>query len=167
MATIYYYYTFLCFLQQTCYIELLIFLQLKSATFTIFFISENCNTIFLVAQAKSLELSSIFHIHQHILLPPHSLTTFLTFPLLHTVAKTHNITFWIVAISPNICLLLSHSVVSNSATPMDCNPPGSSVHGILQARILEWVAISSSRGSSWPRDQTQLSYISCIGRWVF
>ena len=36
--------------------------------------------------------------------------------------------------------------------PMDCNPPGSSVHGILQARILEWVAMSSSRGSSWCRD---------------
>ena len=39
--------------------------------------------------------------------------------------------------------------------PMDCNLPGSSVHGILQARILEWVAISFSRGSSQPRDQTQ------------
>ena len=38
--------------------------------------------------------------------------------------------------------------------PRDCSPPGSSVHGILQARILEWVAISFSRGSSWLRDQT-------------
>ena len=37
---------------------------------------------------------------------------------------------------------------------LDCSPPGSSVHGILQARILEWVAISFSRGSSWPRDWT-------------
>ena len=37
---------------------------------------------------------------------------------------------------------------------MDCSPPGSSVHGILQARILEWVAMPFSRGSSWPRDQT-------------
>ena len=36
--------------------------------------------------------------------------------------------------------------------PMDCSPPGSSVHGIIQARILEWVAMPSSRGSSWPRD---------------
>ena len=42
----------------------------------------------------------------------------------------------------------------------DCSPPGSSVHGILQPRILEWVAISSSRGSSWPRDQTQVSCIA-------
>ena len=42
--------------------------------------------------------------------------------------------------------------------PMDCSPPGSSVHGILQARILEWVAISFSRGSSWPRDRTCIPY---------
>ena len=44
--------------------------------------------------------------------------------------------------------------------PMDCSPPGSSVHGILQARILEWVAISFSRGSSQPRDQTWVSPIA-------
>ena len=42
--------------------------------------------------------------------------------------------------------------------PMDCSPPGSYVHGILQARILEWVTIPSSRGSSQPRDQTCNSY---------
>ena len=43
--------------------------------------------------------------------------------------------------------------------PLDCSPPGSSVHGISQARILEWVAISFSRGSSWPRDWTHVSWI--------
>ena len=42
--------------------------------------------------------------------------------------------------------------------PMDCSPPGSSVHEILQARILEWVAISFSRGSSQPRDWTRVCY---------
>ena len=50
--------------------------------------------------------------------------------------------------------------------PMNCSPPGSSVPGILQARILEWVAMSSSRGSSWPRDGTHVSCGSCIGRWI-
>ena len=45
---------------------------------------------------------------------------------------------------------------------MDCNPPGYSVHGILQARILEWVVMPCFRGSSWPRDQTRVSYDSCI-----
>ena len=47
--------------------------------------------------------------------------------------------------------------------PMDCNLPGSSVHRIFQTRILEWIAISSSKGSSWTRDQT---CVSCIGRWI-
>ena len=41
--------------------------------------------------------------------------------------------------------------------PVDCSPPGSSVHGIFQARILEWVAVPSSRGCSWSRDQTPIS----------
>ena len=50
--------------------------------------------------------------------------------------------------------------------PMDYSPPGSSVNGILQARILGWVVISSSRGFSQARDQTCLSCVSCIGRWV-
>ena len=49
------------------------------------------------------------------------------------------------------------------SNPMDCGPPGSSVHGILQARILDWVALPSSRGSSLPKVQTHISY---IGRWV-
>ena len=44
--------------------------------------------------------------------------------------------------------------------PVDCNLLGFSVHGILQARILEWIAISFSRGSSWPRDRTRISHIS-------
>ena len=54
----------------------------------------------------------------------------------------------------------SRSVMSTLCNPMDCSPPSSSVHGIFQARILEWVAISFSRGSSWPRDQTQVSCIA-------
>ena len=46
--------------------------------------------------------------------------------------------------------------------PVDCNLPGSSVHGILQARTLEWAAMPSSRGSSPPRDPT---WISCFLHW--
>ena len=60
--------------------------------------------------------------------------------------------------------VLSRSVVSDSLQPLDCSPPGSSVHGILQARILEWAAISSSRGPSRPRDQTHVSCNSFIDR---
>ena len=53
--------------------------------------------------------------------------------------------------------------MSNSVTPMNCSPPGSSVYRSFQARILECVAISYSRGSSWPRDWT---YIPWIGRYI-
>ena len=47
---------------------------------------------------------------------------------------------------------------------MDCSPPGSSVHGVFQVQVLEWVATSFSRGSSWPRDRTR---ISCMDRQIF
>ena len=69
----------------------------------------------------------------------------------HTVGKTLWTVYW--------WWWFSHEVVSDSYDLMDCNPPGSSVHGILQARILEWVAISFSRGPSRPRDRT---LVSCI-----
>ena len=52
---------------------------------------------------------------------------------------------------------VSQSVMSDSLCLWGCSPPGSSVYGILQARILEWVAIPFSRGSSWPRDQIWVS----------
>ena len=48
----------------------------------------------------------------------------------------------------------------------DGNPLGSSVHGISQAKILEWVTVASSRASSWSRDRTRVSRASCTGRWV-
>ena len=53
----------------------------------------------------------------------------------------------------HVCLVAQSFLIL--CNPMGYGPPGSSVHGILQARILEWVAISFSRGSSWPRNQTQ------------
>ena len=49
---------------------------------------------------------------------------------------------------------------------MDYSPSCSSVHGVPQVRILEWTATPSSRGSSWPRVQTPVSFVSCIGRQV-
>ena len=51
--------------------------------------------------------------------------------------------------------------------PVDYSPPGSSVHGILQARILEWTAMPSSRGSSQPRNQTHIFCVSCIAGGFF
>ena len=59
--------------------------------------------------------------------------------------------------------MLSCSVLFNPLQPPGLQPVGSSVHGISQARILEWAAIAFSRGSSWPR---ALTWISCIGRQI-
>ena len=64
----------------------------------------------------------------------------------------------------SVCVCVSMRLVSQSGpnvgNPMDCSLPGSSLHGVLQARILEWVAISFSRGSSQPRDPMQVSCIA-------
>ena len=60
---------------------------------------------------------------------------------------------------------LGHSAVSvTPCDPMDWSPPGSSAHEVLQARTMQGVAVPSSRRSSWPRDRTQVSWVSCIGR---
>ena len=67
--------------------------------------------------------------------------------------------FWFVFLVTKSCPTLCY--------PMHCSPPGSSFHEILQARILEWVAFSFSRGFSWPRDQTHVSYVSCIAGGFF
>ena len=67
-----------------------------------------------------------------------------------------------ISYSLSACVL-SHFSHVQLCDSMDCSLLGSSVHGILQAGILEWVAISSSRGSSQPRDGNLISYVSCIG----
>ena len=65
-----------------------------------------------------------------------------------------------------VCAKLLQSCLT-LCDPMDCSLPGSSVHRVLQARILEWVAVPSSRGSSQFRDQTRISYVSYIAGGFF
>ena len=70
----------------------------------------------------------------------------------------------------NMCACMrAKSLQSGPAlcNPMDCSPPGSSAHGILQARIPEWVAMPPSRGSSQPRDHTWVPCGSCIASRFF
>ena len=80
-----------------------------------------------------------------------------------TGSLTRNQT-WAPALGACVCAKLLQSC-STLCDPMDYSPPGFSVHGILQARILDWVAVPS-RGSSWPRDQTHICYVSCTGRGI-
>ena len=89
------------------------------------------------------------------------------------VFYTRGLLWSIMLVCPHVhilkCMRACSITKSCSAlcNPMDCSPPGFSVHGILQARILEWVAVSSSRGFSRPRDWTWISCVSCIAGGFF
>ena len=74
----------------------------------------------------------------------------------HIPTQTHTHTY--ICLHAQLCLTL--------CDPMDPSLPGSSVHETFQARILEWVAITYSRGSSQPRDQTCISCALCIGKQI-
>ena len=64
------------------------------------------------------------------------------------------------------CVCLCAESLQSHVHPMDCSLADSSVHGILQARVLQWAAMPCSRGSSWPGGRACVSCVSCTGRWV-
>ena len=73
---------------------------------------------------------------------------------------------WATSLSECACVHVCAQSCLTLCDPMNCSLLGSSVQGIFLARILEWVAISSSRGSYHPRDWTHVSCLSCTGRWI-
>ena len=90
-----------------------------------------------------------------------------------SLLASHALDIWLVKwkteFNKMLCVCSVAQMWPTLCDPTDCSLPESSVQGIFQARILElleWVDISSSRGSSWSRDQTHFSCISCIGRWI-
>ena len=80
--------------------------------------------------------------------------------------KCHFLQGWLNGLHPQSQTCVHAQSCPTLCNPMCCNLPGSSIHGIIPGRILEWVAISSSRGSSQPRDWTHVSCVSGIGRRV-
>ena len=111
---------------------------------------------------KFIEIHSVGHTHIY----AHTQTHIYTQTYTYTHTHTHYTNMQIYTDIHVYTHRETHRVCAQSlsrarlCSPMDHSPPGSSVHGILQARILEWVAISSSRGSSGPRDQTPVSCIA-------
>ena len=93
-------------------------------------------------------------------------------PATSMLACSVNAFYFMETLSKQQGLLVKESEVAQSCLtlcdPVDCSLPGSTIHGILQARILEWVAISFSRGSSRPRDWTWVSRIGgrCFNLWA-
>ena len=93
--------------------------------------------------------------------------SFIYFSYISEIMHYLSCSVWLISLS----VILSAAAAAKSLQlyptlchPADCSPPGSSVHGILQARMLEWVPMPSSRGSSRLRNWTHISYVSCIGR---
>ena len=82
--------------------------------------------------------------------------------IMNKSVKRDTLTFklhWFVC----VCVYVHAQLCLTLCDLMDCSLPSSSIHGIFQARILEWVVISYCKGYSWPRDQT---CVSCIGRQI-
>ena len=109
------------------------------------------------------------HIHHSVAFDFHALyiidsslslsASYISFSLSPSETPHHNDNHYLSCLVTQLCPTL--------CDPIDCSPPDPSVCGILQARILEQVTISYSRGSSRPRDQTWVPWASCIGRWIF
>ena len=103
--------------------------------------------IFFLISGPELQMNSF----------PHEL------PLLFTLAQDLNVYLVFTSFQGfSLPHMLSHFSYVRLCKPIDCSLPGSPVYGILQARILEWVASLFYRGSSQPRDRTPVSYISCL-----
>ena len=86
--------------------------------------------------------------------------------LIHRNSKEKPLFFFFLAAECVYVCVLDTQSCPTLCNPMDCSPPGSSVHGIVQARIPEWGAISSFGGSSQPRGQNCVTCVSCVGRQV-
>ena len=128
---------------------------------------------FSEAPTSSLSYSTMIKSSPHSLWSILSHVFFFFFFFFYHIASAKHDFIKVVLISVLIlfclCLIATCSVTQSCPTlcnPTGCSPQGSSVHGISQARILDWVAISFSRETSWLRGQTHVSCISCIGRWI-
>jgi len=106
-------------------------------------------------------LGKFWLIHQGVLHPEQTIRTVLWLPETYVLQHPSLPCSIIGAKSPcEVCCCLAVQSFLTLCNPIDCNLPDSSVHGISWARILEWVSISFSRGSSQPRDWTHISYVS-------
>ena len=119
-------------------------------------------SILLWAKATwQISSSEKFHPHEWGFLTPRQCVIFIFISSLpvndHSLVKKWKC----VCVCVCVCTLSLQSCLT-LCDPMDCSSPGSSVHGILQVRILEWVAMTSSRGSSWPGIKPRTPSNSCV-----
>ena len=111
---------------------------------------------------ESLKICLSFHLSFLLRLHPPLCFLRLLFHLMPTRNSSRSAVLKFLCVCVCVCVCVQSC--PTLCGPMDCSSPGSPVHGISQTRILEWVAISFSRGPSWPRDWTCISCVSCIAR---
>ena len=110
---------------------------------------------------KSIQLFQLERIRQKIYTHPENGKNVSHNNILPIYGRIHmEMSSCVIKVRKPLCMLSHFRLVRLCADPMDCSLPGSFVHGILQARILEWAAKPFSTGSSQPRDQTQVSCIA-------
>ena len=117
-------------------------------------ILHNCLMIIKGIKVDAIEYYSAIKKKRHYFLAKVCVVRAMRFPLVMCGCQSWTIKMAVCVLVTQACLTL--------CDPMDCSLLDSSVHGIFQAIILEWVAISFSRGSSRPRDRTHVSCVSCI-----
>ena len=117
--------------------------------------------------------STLYSISPHVSLEIYPYWTTSHFPFLPAPGNHHSLCFYgLSTICVYVCVCVcvrTHTHTQSCSTlcnPMNCSLPGSSVRGVFQAKILEWVTISSSRGSFWPRNWAHISCVSCTVRWL-
>ena len=88
------------------------------------------------------------------------------FTFIHDTVMQDIVSILKLSMKCDLCACINDQLCSILCDPIDCSPPGSSIHGILQAGILEWVPSSYSKRCSQPRDWTHVSCISCISRQI-
>ena len=137
--------------------------------------SDSVNPWFLKLNSLLLKLATVVTVICNWTLINKTLKKLGFWPLIYSFTFLES-TFWLQFhsfinwIAPKICIMhlpaRSLQLCPTLCDSVDHSPPGSSVHGILQARIVEWVVMPFSRVSFWSRNQTSISYISCFGRRV-
>ena len=151
-------------------------LLVEQGQFTSFLFSSSCAFLNLLQHTeRNIKYRKVFASNMCLPLPPHFPVPSPSSSLLGNLVIKHGYAdhglpemlalMWKGQLSRVAALCAMWQIAQSClilCNPVDCNPPGSSVHRILQATILVWVAISLSRGSSQPRDRTWVSCSSCI-----
>ena len=146
-----------------CILSLYMYLGFCFHNFVLFTVLFSVFSVWETVLENLFLLAAIFHMEHNINFPFSIVATYARMEIPCTLYFSSHL--WIAVTAPcwrQSCACVLTQLCPTLCNPRDCSPPGFSVHGIILARILEWVAISSSRWFSQLRDQTCISCDSCV-----